>query len=41
MVIIGKHLLPVNALLNEKQAEDEKSRPERLLLTEIMRMNHF
>jgi nitroreductase len=41
MVIVGKHLLPVNALLNEKQAEDEKSRPERLLLTEIMRMNHF
>jgi nitroreductase len=41
LVNVGKHLLPPNSLLNEKQAEGEKSRPERLPLNEIMRMNHF
>jgi len=41
LVNIGKHVLPPNALLNEKQAEAEKERPERLPLNEIMRMNHF
>jgi len=41
LVNIGKHLLPANSLLNESQREIEKSRPERLPLTEIMRMNHF
>ena len=41
LVNVGKHLLPLNALLSEKQAEIEKARPERLPLSEIMRMNHF
>jgi nitroreductase len=41
LVIVGKHLLPASALLNEKQAEGENSRPERLPLTAIMRINHF
>jgi nitroreductase len=41
LINVGKHLLPANPLLNEKQAESEKSRPERLPLTEIMRLNHY
>jgi len=41
LVIVGKHLLPPNALLSEKQAEAEKARPERLPLGEIMRLNRF
>lgn len=41
LVNVGKHLLPVNSLLNEQQVEIEKTRPERLPLSEIMRMNHF
>ncbi|HUU06204.1 MAG TPA: nitroreductase family protein [Patescibacteria group bacterium] len=41
LVNVGKHLLPANSLLNEKQVEIEKVRPERLPLTEIMRMNKF
>jgi nitroreductase len=41
LVLVGKHVMPPNALLNEKQAEGEKERPERLPLTEIMRINHF
>ncbi|MEI6614802.1 MAG: nitroreductase family protein [Chrysiogenales bacterium] len=41
LVIIGVHQLPLNALLNEKQAEGEKTRPERLPLSEIMRIDHF
>jgi nitroreductase len=41
LVNVGKHVLPPNALLSEKQAEGEKERPERLPLDEIMRMNHF
>ena len=38
LVNVGKHLLPPNALLSEQQAEIEKTRPERLPLTEIMRL---
>ena len=41
LVNVGKHLLPANALLSEKQAEIEKTRPERLPLNEIMRLNKF
>jgi nitroreductase len=41
LVNVGKHLLPPNALLSEKQAEAEKTRPERLPLGEIMRVNRF
>jgi len=41
LVNIGAHLLPVNSLLNEQQAEIEKARPERLPLSEIMRINKF
>jgi len=41
LIHVGKHLLPPNALLNEQQAEIEKTRPERLPLTEIMRLNKF
>jgi nitroreductase len=41
LVNVGKHLLPANALLSEKQAEIEKTRPERLPLTEIMRLNRY
>ncbi len=41
LVNIGTHVLPPNALLNEKQAEGEKGRPERLPLNEIMRLNKF
>ncbi len=41
LVNVGVHLLPVNSLLNEQQVEVEKARPERLPLSEIMRMNHF
>lgn len=41
LVNVGKHLLPVNSLLSEKQAEIEKTRPERLPLTEIMRLNRY
>jgi nitroreductase len=41
LVNVGKHLLPVNALLSEKQAQIEKARPERLPLAEIMRINRF
>ncbi|MBU4267739.1 MAG: nitroreductase family protein [Acidobacteria bacterium] len=41
LVNVGKHLLPANSLLNEQQAEIEKARPERLPLSEIMRMNKF
>ena len=41
LVNVGAHLLPVNSLLNEQQAEIEKARPERLPLAEIMRLNHF
>jgi len=41
LITVGRHVIPANALLNEKQAEGEKARPERLPLKEIMRMNHF
>ncbi|MCX6555633.1 MAG: nitroreductase family protein [Candidatus Aminicenantes bacterium] len=41
LVNVGKHFLPANALLSAKQAEIEKTRPERLPLSEIMRLNHF
>lgn len=41
LVNVGAHVLPPNALLNEKQAESETERPERLPLNDIMRMNHF
>ncbi len=41
LVNVGKHLLPPGALLSEKQAEIEKTRPERLPLTEIMRLNRY
>jgi nitroreductase len=41
LVIVGTHLLPVNSLLNEQQAENEKTRPARLPLSEIMRINRF
>lgn len=41
LVNVGRHAMPPNALLNEKQAEGEKERPGRLPLNEIMRMNHF
>jgi nitroreductase len=41
LVNIGRHLLPPNDLLSEKQVEIEKERPERLKLEEIMRLNRF
>jgi nitroreductase len=41
LVIVGTHLLPVNSLLNDQQAEIEKTRPERLPLSEIMRIDHY
>lgn len=41
LVNIGRHLLPPNNLLNEKQVEIEKERPERLRLEEIMRLNRY
>ncbi len=41
LVNIGKHIMPPNSLLNEKQVAGEKERPERLPLSEIMRMNRF
>ena len=41
LVNVGKHLLPANDLLSEQQKETEKTRPERLPLTEIMRLNQF
>ena len=41
LVNIGRHLLPPNALLNEQQREIEKTRPQRLPLAEIMRLNRY
>jgi nitroreductase len=41
LINVGKHVMPANALLNEKQAEGENARPERLPLSEIMRIDHF
>jgi nitroreductase len=41
LVNVGRHLLPPSALLSEKQAESEITRPERLPLAEIMRLNKF
>lgn len=41
LVVVGRHLLPPSALLNEQQREIEKTRPERLPLDEIMRLNRF
>jgi nitroreductase len=41
LVNVGKHVLPPHALLNEKQVEMEITRPERLALNEIMRLNKF
>ncbi|MBN2344769.1 MAG: nitroreductase family protein [Candidatus Aminicenantes bacterium] len=41
LVIVGRHLLPPNALLSEKQAAIEAQRPERLPLAEILRRNRF
>jgi nitroreductase len=41
LINVGKHLVPPNSLLSEKQAEIEKTRPERLPLSEIMRIDHF
>jgi nitroreductase len=41
LINVGTHLLPANSLLNEQQVEIEKSRPERLPLSEIMRINKF
>jgi nitroreductase len=41
LVNVGAHLLPVNSLLNEQQAEIEKTRPKRLPLSEIMRIDHY
>ncbi len=41
LVNVGAHLLPVNSLLSEQQAEIEKTRPERLPLAEIMRLNRY
>jgi nitroreductase len=41
LVNVGKHLLPPNELLSEKQKEGEKTRPERKPLSEIMRLNRF
>jgi nitroreductase len=41
LVNVGTHQLPANGLLNEKQLEIEKSRPVRLPLPEIMRVDRF
>ena len=41
LVNVGSHLWPPSALLSKKQVEGEKSRPERLPLAEIMRLNRF
>jgi len=41
LVIVGAHQLPVNSSLNEAQAKIELSRPERLPLSEIMRIDRF
>jgi len=41
LVNVGQHVLPPNDLLSDKQAEGEKSRPERKPLDEIMRLNRF
>lgn len=41
LVNVGKHLLPPGPLLSEKQAQTEKTRPERKPLAEIMRLNRY
>jgi hypothetical protein len=41
LVNVGKHLIPPNELLSEKQKEIEKARPERKPLAEIMSLNRF
>jgi len=41
LIIVGRHLLPPNPLLNPKQAEGEQERPKRLPLGEIMKLNHY
>jgi nitroreductase len=41
LIIVGRHVLPPNPLLNAKQAEGEKERPERLPLAEIMKLNRY
>jgi len=41
LVNVGKHLLPPNSLLSEKQLQSEENRPGRLPLPEIMRIDHF
>jgi nitroreductase len=41
LVNVGRHVLPPGDLLSEQQKEGEKTRPERLPLAEIMRLNRF
>ncbi len=41
LVIVGQHMLPPTALLNDAQKEIEKTRPERLPLAETMRLNRY
>ena len=41
LVIVGKHSSKMNPLMNEKQIEIEKERPERLATEEIVFMNRY
>lgn len=41
LVVVGRHVLPPGELLSGQQKEIEKSRPQRLPLGEIMRLNRF
>lgn len=41
LIIIGKHSEKISSLLSEKQAEQEKTRPERLPFERIAHLNRF
>lgn len=41
LVIVGRHVMPPGALLNDAQKRIEENRPPRLPLAEIMRLNRF
>lgn len=41
LIIVGKHSSKINPLMNEKQIEVEKERPERIPIENLVYMNHY
>ncbi|MEO0128567.1 MAG: nitroreductase family protein [candidate division WOR-3 bacterium] len=41
LIIVGKHSAVIKPVLSEKQAQDEKQRPERFALEKFVYLNHY